>query len=373
MSEFIPYARQSISEADIQAVVEVLRSDWLTTGPMVERFEQAVCNFTGAARGVAVSNGTAALHCAMHAIGIGPGDEVILPPLTFVATANAVLYQGGTPVFADVEEGTLLLDPNEVERQITPKTRAIIAVDYAGQPCDYDALRDIADRYGLWLVADACHSLGASYKGRPVGSLADLTCFSFHPVKPITTGEGGMVMTNKAELAEKMRRFRNHGIDRDHAQRQAAGVWEYDVCERGMNYRLTDLQCALGASQLRRLADGVRARTRLAEAYDGLIAAGGAMKPVRRLAGRVSACHLYPVRHPRRDAFFARLAEAGIRPAVHYKPVHLHSAFLLQGGRKGMCPRAEAAYLELVSLPLYPGLDERTLGRVVELGVETAA
>ena len=212
---FIPYARQWIDEDDIRAVVEVLRSDWLTTGPKVAEFERAFAGFVGAKEAVAVSSGTAALHAVMYAAGIGPGDEVILPPMTFVATANAVVFQGGTPIFVDVDQDTLLINPHEVEAKITPRTKAIIAVDFAGQPCDYDALEVIAKEHGLILVADACHALGAEYKTRKVGTLVDLTVFSFHPVKHITTGEGGMVSTDNPELAERMRIFRNHGITRD--------------------------------------------------------------------------------------------------------------------------------------------------------------
>lgn len=215
----IPYGRQSIDEKDVSAVCQVLRSDWLTTGPKVEEFEQAVADYLGAKHAVAaVSSGTAALHAAMFALGIGSGDEVIVPSMTFAATANCVVYQGGTPVFADVELNTLLLDPEQVEAKITPDTKAIIGVDYAGQPCDWDALREIADRHNLHLVDDGCHALGAEYKGTKVGTLADLTIFSFHPVKHITTGEGGMITTDDPDLAERTRLFRNHGITRDPKQ-----------------------------------------------------------------------------------------------------------------------------------------------------------
>ena len=234
---FLPYGRQIIDDEDIAAVTDALRSDWLTTGPAVERFERSVCAFTGVGYGVAVNNGTAALHTAMFALGIGPGDEVIVPPMTFAATANCVLYQGGTPVFADVDTDTLLIDPAAVDAAVTPRTRAIIGVDYAGQPCDWDALRSIADRRKLALVADACHALGGEYKGRKAGVLADVTVFSFHPVKHITTGEGGMVTTDDASLAEKMRRFRNHGITTTAAQREKAGGWFYEMADLGRNYR----------------------------------------------------------------------------------------------------------------------------------------
>ncbi|HDL77540.1 MAG TPA: aminotransferase class I/II-fold pyridoxal phosphate-dependent enzyme, partial [Lentisphaerae bacterium] len=280
----IPYARQLIDEDDIRAVVDVLRSDWLTTGPKVEEFELAVAEFAGARFGVAFSSGTAALHGAMFALKVGPGDEVIVPSLTFAATANCVAFMGARPVFADVVEDTLLIDPADVERKITPRTRGIIAVDYAGHPCDYARLGDVARRHGLFLVADACHSLGARYRGRPVGSLADMTVFSFHPVKHITTGEGGMVVTDHEEWARRLRMFRNHGITRDPADfspltsdlrpptsdhrpptsdlrpqssdhRPPSSVlrppssdssWFYEMVELGFNYRLTDIQCALG-------------------------------------------------------------------------------------------------------------------------------
>jgi len=222
----------------VAAVCSVLRSDWLTTGPKVGEFERAVADYVGAEHGAAVSSGTAALHCAMYALGIGPGDEVIVPPMTFAATANCVVYQGGIPVFADVEPDTLLIDPTEVEKKITDRTRAIIAVDYAGQPCDYDALRGIADRHGVALVAEGRHALGAEYRGRKVGTLADMTVFSFHQVKHVATGEGGMVVTNVGALAEKVRLFRNHGITADFRKREALGSWFYEMTDLGYNYRM---------------------------------------------------------------------------------------------------------------------------------------
>ena len=224
----IPYGRQCLDDDDVEAVLEVLRSPWLTTGPRVAGLEERFAVAVGAGHGVAVSSGTAALHAAMFAAGIGPGDEVVVPAITFVASANCVVHQGGTPVFADVEADTLLLDPASVEARITPRTKALVAVDYAGQACDYQALGAIADEHGLVLVADACHALGGSFRGRPVGSLAALSAFSFHPVKHITSGEGGMVTTGDQAMAEAMRRFRNHGIDRDFRSRQ--GSWQYEMC-----------------------------------------------------------------------------------------------------------------------------------------------
>ncbi|HOM08487.1 MAG TPA: aminotransferase class I/II-fold pyridoxal phosphate-dependent enzyme, partial [Syntrophales bacterium] len=292
----IPYGRQSIDEEDIQAVVEVLRSDWLTTGPKVEEFERAFARAVGAKHAVAVSSGTAALHAAMYALGIGPGDEVIVPPMTFAATANCVVFQGGTPVFADVEEETLLIDPKEVERRITPRTRAIIAVDYAGQPCDYDELCRIAKNNNIYLVSDACHALGAKYKGRPVGSLADLTVFSFHPVKHITTGEGGMITTDHPELADRMRIFRNHGITTDHRQREALGSWFYEMVDLGYNYRITDFQCALGLSQLKKLPIWLKRRHEIADEYRKFFSGSIDFEPLIVRDKVYHAYHLYIIR-----------------------------------------------------------------------------
>jgi len=263
----IPYGKQSVDEDDINAVVEVLRSDWLTTGPKVREFEETFAAQVGAKYAVAVSSGTAALHTAIFAAGIGLGDEVIVPVMTFAATANCVLFQGGKPIFADVEPDLLLLNPYQVKAKISSRTKAIIAVDYTGQPCDYDSLQVIADQHGLILIADACHALGATYKGHPVGSLADLSVFSFHPVKHITTGEGGMITTNDAHLADRMRIFRNHGITTDHLQRELAGSWFYEMVDLGYNYRLTDIQCALGLSQLTKLKGWVARRREIAARY----------------------------------------------------------------------------------------------------------
>jgi len=249
----LPYGHQNIDEDDIRAVVEVLRSDWITTGPKVAEFEEAFAEYVGARYAVSFSSGTAALHGAAFAASLGPGDEAITTPMTFCATANCVLYQGARPVFADVCPDTLNLDPDEVGRRITSHTKAILPVDYAGHPADLDPLLELADRHGLVVIEDACHALGAEYKGRRVGSISHMTMFSFHPVKHITTGEGGMVTTNDVELARRLRMFRNHGIDSDARQRQAQGQWYYEMVALGYNYRLTDIGCALGLSQLRRL------------------------------------------------------------------------------------------------------------------------
>lgn len=373
VTAFIPYAKHWIDKADIEAVAEILASDWLTTGPTVERFEEAVCAFVGAKEAVAVSNGTAALHAAMYAIDIGPGDEVIVPTMTFAASANCVVYQGGTPVFADVDPDTLLLDPNQVRAKISARTKAVIAVDYAGQPCDYDALREICTAHGLALVADGCHALGATYHGRKVGTLADLSVFSFHPAKHITTGEGGMVVTNDGLLADRMRAFRNHGITTDHRQRAARGTWYYEMVDLGYNYRITDFQCALGLSQLAKLPSWLEKRRQLARRYDDALAALNAVAPLKVRPEVEHAYHLYVVRLQgeqlvaKRPEVFAALKEMGIGTNVHYIPVHLHPYYRERFGTgRGLCPQAEASYEQILSLPMFPRLELKDIDMISE-------
>jgi len=367
---FLPYGRQVISEADIEAVVAALRSPWLTTGPHVGDFEKGVADFCGVRHGVAVSSGTAALHAAMAAIGIGPGDEVIVPAMTFAATANAVVYQGGRPVFADVEASTLLIDPASVEARISERTKAVVAVDYAGQPCDYQALRAITDRHGLILIADACHSLGADDGGKKVGTLADLTVFSFHPVKHITTGEGGMVITDNPDLDGAMRRFRNHGISTDHRQREAIGTWQYEMIELGYNYRITDFQCALGLSQLAQLPSFLERRRRIACLYHEAFAASTTIRPLAVRPATASAWHLFVVRLAggiARETAFRQLRKRGIGVNVHYLPVYLHPFYRKHFGlQPGLCPVAEAAYEAILSLPIWPGMDDDQTARVIQ-------
>lgn len=360
----IPYGRQRLDEADIEAVIEALRHDFLTGGPQIPAFEAELGACCAAGEAVVMSSGTAALHAACALLDLQPGDEVIVPAMTFAATANAVLYCGGTPVFADVRPDTLLLDPLSAAVCIGPKTRAIIAVDYGGQPCDYGALGDLAKRHGLVLIADACHSLGASYQGHPVGSLADISCLSFHPVKPITTGEGGALLTRHPHWAERARRFRNHGLDSDFARRTQQGRWNYEMLELGYNYRLTDIQAALGRSQLRKLPDFIRQRQACSRYYDTELAEVPGIRPLMVEPDRSSGRHLYAVRLTHRDRAFARLREQGIGVNVHYRPVYLHPYYQERlGHRPGLCPQAEAAFAELLSLPLYVGLtrDEQDL------------
>lgn len=369
----IPYNHQTIDEDDIRAVSEALRSDLLTTGPLVEKFERAVTDFVGVDSGVAVCNGTAALHAAMAAIGIKPEDEVIVPAITFVATANCVIFMGGKPVIADVTPGDLLLDPEQVEAKITPRTKAIIAVDYAGQPCDYDTLGDIAKRHGLLLVDDACHALGAAYKGRKAGALADISVFSFHPVKQITTGEGGMVLTENRELAEKARRFRNHGITTDHNQRAEHGTWYYEMTELGYNYRITDFQCALGISQLQKIPAWQARRHEIAARYGEALAELPGINPLAVSPDVNHAYHLYVIRLDpaitgiSRKAAFQAFREAGIGVNVHYIPVHLQPFYRKKFGyKRGDCPVAEDAYEQIISLPMFPGLLDTEIDRVIQ-------
>jgi perosamine synthetase len=371
----LPYGRQHIDDDDVAAVVEALRSDWLTTGPRVEQFERALAEFTGAAHAVVVSNGTAALHAAMAALAIGPGDEVIVPAITFVATANCVVYQGGTPVFADVEPDTLLLDPADVARRITPRTRAIAAVDYAGQPCDYTALRALAERRGLRLVADACHALGGSFHEKKVGALADLSTFSFHPVKPITTGEGGAITTDDADLAARMRVFRSHGITSDFRQREKAGAWAYEMTSLGFNYRLPDIACALGLAQLRKLPTLLARREEIAALYDAGWRARDYAQPLTLHPGRAHGRHLYVIKLAEsldRDAVFRELRATRIGVNVHYAPVHLHPFYRERFGyAPGLCPVAERESRRILSLPLFPQMTEADV-RDVFAALDTA-
>ncbi len=365
----IPYGRQTIDDADIAAVVEVLKSDWLTTGPKVAEFEAGVAKYVDAKYAVAVNSGTAALHAMMAALEIGPGDEVIVPTLTFAATANSVVFQGGTPVFVDVKLETLLIDPAAVEAAITPKTRAIIAVDYAGQPCEYTRLQAIANKHGVTLVSDGCHALGAKFRGKAVGNITTMTAFSFHPVKPITTGEGGMITTNDKELADKMRTFRAHGIKTDAHQREKQGTWFYEMQSLGYNYRICDIQCALGIQQLTKLDGFTKRRQEIAALYDDRFAGSTQIIPLRKSPEVSHAYHLYVIklRGLNRAEVYSKLREQGIGTNVHYVPVHLHPFYQQKfGTRKGRCPVAEAAYEQMLSLPVFPGMSNADVETVVE-------
>ena len=365
---FLPYGKQEISATDINAVVEALSSRWLTTGPHVSQFEKAFAGHCNVAEGVAVNSGTAALHCAMRAAGVQSGDEVIVPAITFAASANAAIYEGAVPVFADIEAETLLIDVASVAAKISNKTRAIVAVDFAGQPADYDALAELAKARNIMLVADACHAPGATYKGRTTGTLADISCFSFHPVKHLTTCEGGMATTGDRQMAAHMRRFRNHGIDSDFRMREQSGVHSYDIVELGYNYRLSDIQCALGTAQLSRLKEWVAARQGIAAMYQQRLMNVAGVTPLKIHADRTHAYHLYVVKLDEaidRDRVFSRLRADGIGANVHYSPVYLHSFYQQRGYQRGIAPVAEAVSKTILTLPLFPSMTASDVDRVV--------
>jgi dTDP-4-amino-4,6-dideoxygalactose transaminase len=366
----LPYGRQSIAESDVEAVAEVLRGDWLTTGPAVGRFEAELARWTGGVPCVSVTSGTAALHVAYVAAGVGSGDEVVTSPLTFVATAATAALLGARVLFADVQDDTGNLDPDAAAALVTPRTRAVTAVDYAGHPADYDELRTVADRAGAVLVGDAAHSIGSAYKDRPVGALADLTTFSFFPTKTVTTAEGGAVAAAAPERFARAARFRNHGLVREPAGQRhpGEGGWHQEVHEFGLNYRLPDVLCALGLSQLGRLAGFRERRTELVARYNLLLRdVPGLGLPAQR-AYVTPSWHLYPVRvrDGRRREVYERMRAAGIGVQVNYVPVYWHPVFEDLGYRRGLCPRAEAYYAEELSLPLFPGLTDAQQDRVVE-------
>ncbi|HUK25572.1 MAG TPA: UDP-4-amino-4,6-dideoxy-N-acetyl-beta-L-altrosamine transaminase [Terriglobales bacterium] len=361
----LPYGRQSVDEADIQAVVDVLRSDWLTTGPKVSEFEEAFAAKVGAKYAVSFSSGTAALHAAAFAAGLGPGDEAITSPMTFAATANCILYQDARPVFADVASDTLNLDPAQTAARLTPRTKAVLPVDYGGHPADLGPFLKMADRHGLIVIEDACHSLGAKYQGRPVGSLAHMTAFSFHPVKHITTGEGGMVSTDRADFAQTLRRFRSHGVNNDARQRQQAGQWHYEMVQLGFNYRLSDISCALGLRQLGKLEANLSRRRQIAARYNQAFQqiSGVILPGVRPEAD--PAWHLYPIRleldqlTADRAQIFRALRAENIGVNVHYIPVHYHPYYRERFGYKGgEFPVAESAYEQLITLPMFHAMSD---------------
>lgn len=358
--ELLPYGRQTLVEEDIAAVVEVLRSDWITTGPKVEAFEGALADIAGAGHVVSFSSGTAALHAAVFAADIGAGDEAVTSPLTFCATANCLLYQQATPVFADVDADTLTLDPERAASRITPRTKAMLPVDYAGHPADLDAFMALAERHRLVVIEDSAQALGATFRGRRVGSVSHMTTFSFHPVKHVTTGEGGAVTTNDAGLADRLRLFRNHGIATGARERQQGGDWRYQMVALGYNYRLSDIGCALGLSQLPRLSANVARRRAIASRYAAELSDLPCLRlPVVR-ADVETAWHLYPVRilpPVRRDDVCRALRAEGLSVNVHYSPVYDHPYYRKHLGDSGaFCPNAESAGRQLLSLPMFHGM-----------------
>ncbi|MFD5243462.1 DegT/DnrJ/EryC1/StrS family aminotransferase [Amycolatopsis sp. NPDC058340] len=370
MADFLPYGRQSVSEEDIAAVTEVLRGDWLTTGPAVTRFEEDLAEHTGGTPAVAVTSGTAALHVAYAAAGVGPGDEVVTSPMTFVATAATAALLGGKVVFADVEADTGNLDPAAASAAVTARTKVVAAVDYAGHPAELDELGRIARDNGALLLEDAAHSVGGSWQGRPVGSLADLTTFSFFPTKNLTTAEGGAVVAGSDELLTRARGFRNHGLVRDKAAQRYPdeGAWHQEVHEFGLNYRLPDVLCALGSSQLRRLAEFKKRRAEIHARYTAALSSlDGVLTPAVR-EGADPVWHLYPLRvlEGRRRALFDHLRGKGIGVQVNYIPAYWHPVFEDLGYRRGMCPNAELYYSQELSLPLFPALTNADVDRVID-------
>lgn len=366
----IPYGRQTIEEDDIEEVIRVLRSDWLTTGPEVARFEHALAERVGAQYVVAFSSGTAALHAAYYVAGLREGDELITSPITFAATANAARFLRADVVFADVEARTVNISPEKVREKITSRTKIIVPVDFAGHPAEIDELRNIASEFGLTLVQDASHSLGATYKGQPIGSLSDMTIFSFHPVKHITTGEGGAVATNNANYYQKLLTFRTHGIERNpKLLGEFHGPWYYEMQDLGYNYRITDIQCALGTSQLRKLDRFIKRRQEIAQLYDDLLSGVPSVMTPTVASHVTHAYHLYVIRVLRsteeRRRLFEYLRELGIGVQVHYLPVYWHPYYRSLGYDKGLCPEAERYYSHCMSLPIFPTLADEDVIRVV--------
>lgn len=356
------YGRQLIDAADVGSVCDIVSADALTCGPQVSAFEKSLCEYTGAKYCVVVANGTAALHIAALAAGLGPGDEAITSPITFLSSANCICFCGAEPVFADIEPDTANIDPNEIERRITAKTKAIIPVHFAGQSCDMERISEMAKKRNLVIIEDAAHAIGSDYKDTKVGSCrySDMTIFSFHPVKTITTGEGGAITTNDPELYAKLCAYRAHGTHKDG---EMVRTWEYEMRELGFNYRITDIQCALGISQLKKLEAFKARRREIVSYYNGHL---GLPHLVERDFS--SACfHLYPVLVENRREFYFKAKEAGLNLQVHYIPVHTQPYYRSTFGYNvGDYPKAEAYYNQCISLPLYPGLTDDDLAEIVK-------
>lgn len=372
-SSMLPYGRQWIDRDDCEAVMQVLRSDFLTTGPAIAQFEAKVASYVGAKYAVAFSSGTAALHAACHAAGIGAGDEVITSPFTFVATANAVLYTGARPVFADIDINTYNIDPLCIQHLITPHTKALLPVDYAGRPVDHDEIASIAKKNGLLVIEDAAHALGASYQGKRVGTLADMTMFSFHPVKAVTTGEGGVVTTDEAYLCERLRQFRSHGVTRDPAKcEHYEGAWYYEMQYLGVNARMTDIQAALGNSQMAKLDAFLRRRREIVRQYQIAFARVDGLITPPADDDAHAGWHLYAIRVAperlkvgRKEIYDALRAE-NIGVNVHYIPVYKHPYYRQLGYSAGLCPVAEQCYDTVITLPLFPAMSNQDAEDVIE-------
>jgi len=370
---YLPYGRQWIDDEDIDSVVNVLKGDYLTTGPFVSNFEQEIANYVGAKYAVTFSNGTAALHGACFAAGIGNGDEVITTPLTFAASANCVLYQGGQPIFADIDEKTYNIDPKEIEKKITRKTKAIIPVHFTGQPAPLDEIYEIAKKHNLIIIEDAAHALGATYKQKRIGSISDMTMFSFHPVKHITSGEGGIITTNNKEYYNKLLQFRSHGITRDSSKMfENHGPWYYEMHFLGYNYRITDIQAALASSQLKKLDKFLDLRKKYVSMYNEAFKKITEISIPNQNENSSSSWHLYVIRlnleqltGNRKDIYNA-LFQENIGVNVHYIPVYLLPYYQELGYQQGLCPNAEKLYEEILTLPLFPAMSEKDVNDVIQ-------
>ena len=369
----IYYGRQCIEQDDIDAVIDTLRSDLITCGPRVAGLEKAICRVTGARYAVAVSNGTAALHLAAMAAGFGEGDEVIVSSITFAASSNCVLYCGAKPVFADIKDDTYNIDPESVRKLITPRTRGIVAVDFTGQAVELDELRAIAREHNLVLIEDAAHAIGTKYKGQPVGSFADMTCFSFHPVKTVTAGEGGAITTNDEATYKRLMRLRSHGITRnqDEMVHPTDDMWYNEQVELGYNYRMTDFQAALLTSQIQKLERFKKRRREIVEMYDKAFSSMPEIVVQKEIPESDTTRHLYILRLNldkltcNRRQFFDALYAENTKPQVHYLPVYWHSYYEKLGYPKGLCPNAEKLYMEIMSIPLYPTLTDGDVEDVI--------
>lgn len=361
-TSIIPYGHQWIDNKDIKEVIKILKSDWLTQGPKIEEFEKAVAKYCGAKYGVVVSSGTAALHLAYTAAGIKKGDEIITTPLTFAATSNMLVFCGAAPIFVDIKEDTLNIDSEKISKKINGKTKAIVSVDFAGLPCDYEKILKIARENNLLVIEDACHALGAEYKSKKIGSFADMTVLSFHPVKHITTGEGGMVLTNNKSFYEKLKLFRNHGI----VKKPEKGKWYYEIENPGFNYRITDIQCAMGLSQLKKIDKFLKKRKEIAEVYNK--AFGGITEiilPKESIFSK-SAWHLYPIQVKNRKKVFDELQKKGIGVQVHYMPLHLHPFYQKKFGyKKDDFSVAEKYYEGAISLPIFPKMTNKEIQYII--------
>jgi dTDP-4-amino-4,6-dideoxygalactose transaminase len=374
-TSFLPFHRASIDDAEIQAVLEVLKSGWLTSGPRVKEFEAAFAGYVGAAHALAVNSCTSALHLALAVNGIGEGDEIIIPTMTFASTGETVLYQKARPVLVDCLPDSFHVDVREIERAITPRTRAIVPVHYSGFPCDMDAILQLAERHGLLVIEDAAHAFPSSYKGRMIGTIGHLTCFSFYATKTITTGEGGMITTANPDLADRLRILALHGISRDAWNRySASGTWRYDIQETGYKYNLTDVQAALGLAQLAKAEELRMRRAAIAAQYSQALSHIDAFSPPPEPNDASHAWHLYVVRvNPAaltigRDQVIEELKARGIGTSVHFIPLHMHSLYQKQlGYRNGQFPRAEQHFENAMSLPLFPSMTEDDVTRVISV------